>query len=149
MPDLHPSTIATKRFRLFDKELELRSRTATAIAASTSNNTEVGIEFAARQQIDYKAVIDGGTYTGTTHTLTVAIQVATAAAATTTGTTVASVAMPAAGGTRELYIGGTEVEQAVGTFAALSDPLYIRAQLQPSGSSTGAYTYGAFLSKAV
>jgi len=146
--ETRPGRPKTSRAKLFDKALELR---APAAAARTASGVDAGIQFPARQQMGYKAVFDyastvlGGTSTDAIWTLS--IQVATDAATTTTGTTVASQPLPhaTASGTRELYVGGSQVEGAIGDFVAKGEPVFIRSAVTLAGTSGATLDYNAYL----
>jgi len=146
--ETRPGRPKTSRATLFDKNLELRAPAAAALTASGINT---GVQFPARQQMAFKAVFDytstiaGGTSTDAVWTL--AIAVATASATTATGTTVASIALPhaTATGVRELYIGGSQVEEAIGDIASKAEPVFIRCAATLAGTSAATLDYNAYL----
>lgn len=146
--ETHPGRPKTSRATLFDASLELRAPDA---AARTASGIDAGVQFPARQQMAYKAVFDytstvlGGTSTDAVWTLSIAV--ATASATTATGTTVASIALPhaTATGVRELYIGGSQVEDAIGDIASKAEPVYIRSAVTLAGTNGATLDYNAYL----
>lgn len=154
MSDVRPGTGTVSRYRIYDGDAEIRDREATAI---TANTTETGLEFPVREQFAYKVVVDYSATlgTGTTATWGIALEVATASATTATGTQVGTVTIPTPGasrtgtGTREVYVGGSEVAQKVGDRATVPGPLYLRTVATKTGTDAATLSYGAFVTLAM
>lgn len=134
------STIADRRRRgPFDKELELRDQSATAITATTSGT---GIQFYPRKHEAFKVVLAVGAYTGYsagTAEWTITVEVSNLVGGTYTVVgTLAPATLAGAAGETEIVLGG-------GQIASLdADADFIRVTATKTGSP-GALSYGAFI----
>jgi len=132
------STIADRRRRgTYDKEVELRAYTATAISATTSST---GIAFPVRKTADYKVCYSIGAYSSYSDgvnewNITVEVSDAVGGSYTQVGTTISPVGTALEG---EIpltadYVAGIDADSA-----------YIRVTATKTGSP-GNLTYGAWL----
>jgi hypothetical protein len=131
-----PASIGDRRFVQFDKALQLRSNTAAAVAATTS---ETAIALAATKEGSFEAVIDVAAHTGYaagTAQWTISVEVSD-----TLGGTYVSVGSFVVTGVAkriQLPMSGQYCQQ------LKADAAYVRVTATKTGSP-GNLSYGAFL----
>lgn len=135
------STVAARREVMFDKELELRSYDATAIAATTSETAIEVPELA--KQMEFCALVNVAAYTGTfaagSLQWAIAIEVSTAPSSG-----FVSVGSVVPNGTQQEFkipLSGDWIQQ------NKANAIYVRATATKTGAP-GGLTYGAFLAPA-